>query len=612
MIHESDFDVKTFLKNLPSKPGVYQMFANDDTVLYVGKAQNLKKRVKSYFQQKNLSVKTIRLMAQVHHIEVTTTASETEALLLEFNLIKKHKPRYNVLLRDDKSYPYLAVNLKSDFPRIDIYRGPQRKGVRYYGPFPSAGSARVTLQLIQKIFKLRQCSDAFFRNRSRPCLQYQIGRCTAPCVGYIDKDRYAEDLQHALQLLEGENQTIIDDLLAKMDAASNERAYELAASYRDQIAHLRKVQTEQCIAKTTGDIDVIGMAVLGHISCVHVLSIRGGMIMGSKAFYPSQHGEDEPETILTAFLCQYYLNPVRKQSLPREIIIPYDLNDSEWIARTLEEEQGRRVDIRNRVRKERATWLKMANSNAEQTLDMHMAQRVNFHQRLEALQKAFKLPSVPERMECFDVSHTLGEATVASCVVFDSNGPLKQDYRRYNIEGITPGDDYAALEQVLLRRYKKVKEHDGVLPDIIFIDGGKGQMGVAERALETCQVSGFLLVGVAKGPDRKAGLETLFYGTPLRAHHLPPTSEALHLIQHIRDEAHRFAIVAHRAKRGKARGQSPLETIDGVGRVRRQALLRHFGGLREIKAASAKDLAKVPGISVSLARKILAHLRDGD
>lgn len=605
------FDYKTFLKTLPNLPGVYQMVNKQGQVLYVGKAKNLKKRVSSYFTRTILETKTLSLMEQVDHVTVTITRNDNEALLLENNLIKELKPRYNVLLRDDKSYPYLYLSTQSVFPRLDFHRGPRRAPGKYFGPYPSASSVRETLTLLQKLFKLRQCSDSFFAHRTRPCLQYHIKRCTAPCVAYIDAEKYGLNVQHAILFLEGKSNEVIDDLAKKMDAAASDLEFENAARYRDQIVSLRRIQEQQYINSHGGDVDVIAIATAVKESCIHVISIRKGRIIGSRSFFPNAPEGSLSDEVLSAFITQYYLNPVRGSSFPDRVILNLKFSEAEWVENALAEQLHHKIEFIYQVRGKHRQWLRMAISNAENMLQSHLAGKANFYRRMEALQQTLKLANLPQRLECFDVSHTRGEATVASCVVFDIEGPRQRDYRRFNIEGIVEGDDYAALRQAILRRYTKLKAGEGILPDVLFIDGGKGQLHQAEQVLEELQVTGVTLVAIAKGEGRKPGLETLYFSGDRNPINLNHDSLALHVIQQIRDEAHRFAITAHRQRRGKARSKSILDDVPGVGPKRRRELLRQFGGIQELQRASVEDIAKIPGISLSLAQRIYDVLHSG-
>jgi excinuclease ABC subunit C len=599
------FDPKAFVKTLTGKPGVYRMLDAEGTVIYVGKASNLKKRVSSYFQKNISSPKTRVMVSRICNIEVTVTHTENEALLLENNLIKSLKPRYNVLFRDDKSYPYIYLS-EQTFPRLSFHRGAQRAKGRYFGPYPSSGAVRETLNLLQKLFSVRQCEDSFYNNRSRPCLQYQIKRCTAPCVGLVEPEQYQADVRHAVMFLEGKSSEVIDDLVRRMEQAAADLEYEQAARFRDQIASLRRVQEKQYISAESGDLDVIAAAVERGVGCVQVFTIRGGQNLGNRTYYPKMEAgqlETEDATrLLDSFLPQYYLRAGRP--IPSEILLSHAASEPELLEQVLSEQSGHKVALSYRLRSQRARWVKMALQNARQALRTRLNSQSSLLQRFEALQEALNLDEMPRRLECFDISHTMGEATVASCVVFDTNGPLKADYRRFNIKDITPGDDYAAMHQALSRRYRRLKEGEGKLPDILLIDGGKGQVSQAEEVLTELQVSGVLLLGIAKGPDRKPGLETLYLSEQKTEIILPADSRALHLIQHIRDEAHRFAITGHRQRRQRSRTTSPLEAIPGLGPKRRQLLLKQFGGLQEVARAGVEDLARVNGISPKLAQQI--------
>ncbi len=603
MSKASEFDAKTFLKTLTSKPGVYRMVDSSGEVIYVGKAKNLSKRVGSYFSRSQQAPKTRAITAQIAHIEITVTHTENEALILENNLIKQLKPRYNILLRDDKSYPYIYLSADR-FPRLSVHRGAKRGKGQYFGPYPSAGSVRETLNLLQKLFLVRQCEDSFYRNRSRPCLQYQIKRCTAPCVGLVSQEAYADDVHHAVLFLQGKDNQVIDALARRMESASLALEFELAAHYRDQIVSLRRIQEKQYVSNDqAGDVDIIVADIRDGLGCVQVFYIRGGHNLGNKTFFPKHPADIESAELLSAFLPQFYLG----RQVPDEILINQPLDDSAWLAETLSEQGGGKVNIVHNVRGDRARWLKMAIANVEDALTRRLHSKAGLQQRFEALQEALAMDETPQRLECFDISHTMGEATVASCVVFNEEGPLKTDYRRFNIEGITGGDDYAAMEQALSRRYKRLKQGEGKLPDILFIDGGKGQLAAAARVLEELQVTGVTLVGIAKGPERKPGLETLFLFGCKQPIILPTDSPALHLIQHIRDEAHRFAITGHRQRRAKARGTSSLEGVPGIGAKRRRDLLNRFGGWQEVARAGVEDLAQVNGISRELAQRIYDH-----
>ncbi|HSR62300.1 MAG TPA: excinuclease ABC subunit UvrC [Gammaproteobacteria bacterium] len=600
-----EFNPSSFLKHQTQKPGVYCMLNNRGKVIYVGKAKNLKKRLASYFTaSRNQSPKTRVMMQQVRDIEVTVTHTENEALILENNLIKDLRPRYNVWFRDDKSYPYIYLSSQKEFPRLTYYRGARNKKGRFFGPYPGAGAAKKTINLVEKLFRIRSCTDSFFANRTRPCLQYQIKRCTAPCVGYISAEDYREDVEHAVMFLEGKNEEVIHALTEPMQAAAERLDFETAARYRDQISNLRKVQERQYVSSSSGEIDIIACVCSHGIACVQVLFVRGGLNLGSQSFFPSQAKGAGEEYIIDAFLPQFYLDNRSGRSVPNTVLLNHAPESVDWLAAVLTEKAGKKVEIKHSVRGERAKWLQMAQENAELAIQQHLTSRDSQQHRMSELQKVLKLEEPVDRIECFDISHTRGEATVASCVVFGREGPISSDYRRFNIRDITPGDDYAAIQQVIERRYLRVKKEEGKLPDLILIDGGKGQVNMARGVLEELQLTDIALVGVAKGPDRRAGQETLFIALENKTVRLFPDSPVLHLIQQVRDEAHRFAITGHRQQRKKKRNRSSLEDIEGVGSKRRQNLIRHFGGLQGVASAGLEDLAMVPGINRNLARKI--------
>ncbi len=603
------FDHSRFLANTTQQPGIYQMFGVDGGILYVGKAKNLKLRLASYFRKSGLTPKTQALVSRIARIEVTVTASETEALILEQNLIKSNRPPYNILLRDDKSYPYIFISSGEDYPRISFHRGAKKKRGDYYGPFPNVGAVKDSLNFLQKTFRSRQCEDSVFKNRTRPCLQYQIKRCTAPCVDYISPEDYQKDLHHTRLFLTGNSDKLLSELADQMDLASQQLQFEKAADYRDQITALRTVQSQQVIEEGNGDIDIIAAEMRAAAICVHILFVRQGRILGSRSFYPASTLAETPAEILAEFIPQFYLASSGRD-IPREVIVSQPLEDVEVISAALQQAAGRQVFINHQVRSHRTQWLQMAATAAQQNLIAHINNKKSSLDRFVALQEALGLEEIPQRMECFDISHSSGELTVASCVVFDTNGPLKSDYRRFNIDGITPGDDYAAMEQALTRRYTRLQNGEGKLPDILLIDGGKGQLGKAIEVLGELGVQGVQLIGVAKGTTRKAGFETLFDGETGDEIVLPGDSPALHLIQHIRDESHRFAITGHKQRRDKKRKTSTLEDIPGIGATRRRELLRHFGGLHEIKNASISDLARVSGISQKLAEEIHAFFHN--
>ena len=606
--HDADkpFDADAFLKTLTSLPGVYRMLDVKGQVLYIGKAKNLKKRVSSYFKR-GLNRRQQLMVTQVAGIEVIVTHTEAEALILENNLIKSLKPRYNILLRDDKSYPYIALSTEQAFPRISYYRGRKKGQGRYFGPYPSSRSTRETLHVLQKLFPVRQCEESFYRNRSRACLQYQIKRCTAPCVGLISQEEYARDVENVILFLEGKGNQVINGLVARMEQASNELAFEKAALFRDQIASLRKVQERQYVSGERGDLDLIAVALLAGTACVQLFFIRSGRNLGNKVFFPKIPQEASSENILSAFIAQHYLG----RPVPSEIIASHMPEDQALLEKALSSQSAHRVAIRSQVRAGRARWLAMVKENAELSLKARLASNAGHQRRVEALRDMLDLDEIPRRIECFDISHTGGEQTVASCVVFNEQGALVSDYRRFNIEGITPGDDYAALHQALTRRYTRIKKGEGRVPDILFIDGGKGQINTVHEALQELGVVP-LLIGIAKGAGRKPGLEQLFlYGREVPII-LPSDSPALHLIQQIRDEAHRFAVTGHRKRRAKSRRESGLEQIPGIGPKRRQRLLKQFGGLQALSQAGVEDIARVEGISRTLAQQIYHRFHDQD
>jgi excinuclease ABC subunit C len=604
---QASFDAEPFLKTLTKKPGVYRMIGTEDAVLYVGKARNLKSRVTSYFRASGLQAKTMAMVAKIKRIEVTATNSETEALLLEQSLIKQERPPYNIVLRDDKSYPYIYLTDHTDYPRLTFHRGAKRKTGRYFGPFPSAYAVRDSINILQKLFQLRHCDDSFFKNRSRPCLQYQIGRCSAPCVGLIEPDTYREDVEMATYFLAGKSQTVLQTFKSKMSDAAKALDYERAARYRDQISHLRKVQENQYVHGAGGDVDVFGLAEEGGLCCVQAMFIRSGRMLGQRTFYPrNELGLTAPD-FFDAFLSQYYLAAAGRD-IPKIVVASHSGDDRALLSEALAEKRQSKVAVLSHVRGQRAQWLRLAVENATLNLQTYLVDKRNMFARFVELQEALGLEAMPERMECFDISHTMGEATVASCVVFDTDGPLKSDYRRFNIENITGGDDYAAMEQALRRRYTRIQQGEGRLPDVLVMDGGPGQVRQAIDVLLELQVEGVQILGVAKGPDRKPGLEKFYFESVELD--IPAHAGAAHLLQHIRDEAHRFAITGHRQRRQKQRNTSELEHIDGVGPKRRRELLTHFGGLATIKGASIDELGKVPGISRSLAQEIYRSLHD--
>ena len=604
------FDPKHYLTGLSTKPGVYQMLDGKGEVLYIGKARNLKNRVGSYFRASGLTTRTMAMVNKIADIEVTVTRSETEALLLEQSLIKSARPLYNIQLRDDKSYPYILLTDKDTYPRLAFYRGSRRRDGRFYGPFPSAHATRETLGILQKVFRVRQCEDSYFKNRSRPCLQYQIDRCTGPCVGLISPEDYARDVHYSRLFLEGRSDTLTRELTANMEAAAKAEHFERAAVLRDRIIDLRRIQEEQFVANQGGDADVIAAVLQQPYVCIHSIYVRAGRIVGSKSFFPRFRLAENTAEVLAAFVSQTYLTDDRSTTIPAEIIVSEALPEAAELAQALGYVAGRKVKLAAKVRGHRAKWIELAATNAGLSLQGHIGERRNIRQRFDSLQEALGLKNQIGRIECFDISHTAGEGTVASCVVFSGDGAVKNDYRRFNIEGIEPGDDYAAMAQVLERRFTRLIKETGKLPDILLIDGGKGQLTQAEKVLAGFKLTEVVLLGIAKGITRRPGQETLFLREAGRDREvaLPAVSPALHLLQQVRDEAHRFAITGHRRRRGKARKESALERIPGLGPKRRRELLRHFGGRRQVAGASVAELAKVSGISGKLAENIYAHL----
>ncbi|WP_394247206.1 excinuclease ABC subunit UvrC [Vibrio profundi] len=605
------FDSVTFLKTVTNQPGVYRMYNAEAVVIYVGKAKDLKKRLSSYFRKKVDSEKTRALVSHINKIDVTITHTETEALILEHNYIKQYLPKYNVLLRDDKSYPYIFIS-GHKHPRLSMHRGAKKKKGEYFGPYPDSGAVRETLHLIQKIFPVRQCEDTVYANRTRPCLMYQIGRCAAPCVSSVISDEeYAELVNYVKLFLKGKDKLVLETLIEKMELASRELRFEDAASFRDQIQAIRRVQEQQFVSEDTmEDMDVLGFAQENGIACIHILMIRQGKVLGSRSHFPKIPHNTEREEVFESFLTQYYLAHNEARSIPTRLILNEGLfDDTTPLQSALTEVAGRKIHFHVNPTSTRARYLKLANTNALTAITTKINHKMTINQRFKELQEVLAIDSIT-RMECFDISHTMGESTIASCVVFNNEGPVKPEYRRYNISGITGGDDYAAMGQALERRYSKQLDVDKI-PDIIFIDGGKGQLNRAHEII--AQYWGDWpktpnMIGIAKGVTRKPGLETLIT-LDGEEFNLPSDAPALHLIQHIRDESHNHAIAGHRAKRGKTRRTSALEGIEGVGPKRRQSLLKYMGGLQELKRASVEEIAKVPGISHSLAENIYQALK---
>ena len=616
------FDAQSFLKGLTQRPGIYQMLGENGAILYIGKAKNLRKRVASYFSKTGLSIKTQALVNRIITIDVTVTQTEIEALLLEQNLIKQNLPPYNILLRDDKSYPYIFLSDQDKYPQLAFHRGSKRRLGSYFGPFPSVQAVRESMSFLQKTFKVRQCEDSFFKNRTRPCLQYQIKRCTAPCVDLVTPESYHQDVDYTKMFLEGKSDNLIKKFEVEMDWSSKNLNFEHAAILRDQITALRKIQAEQVVESGNKNIDIVAASQDGSQGCIHILYIRQGRILGSRTFYPRVPLATSPGEILEHFIPQYYLRDGGKGDFPKEIVVNAKLDDSELFASAVSSVAGYKIEFKCRSRAIRKKWIELAEQTANQNLKSLIISKQNLLQKFEALQKLLNLQELPGRLECFDISHSSGEATVASCVVFDTNGPLKSDYRRFNIKDITAGDDYAAMEQALTRRYKRLQKGEEKSPDILLIDGGLGQLKKAANVLEELGVIGVEIIGVGKGRTRKSGFETLLLAPSLGSEGiidakndytelvLESDSAALLLIQQIRDEAHRFAITGHRQRRDKKRKTSSLEEIEGVGPKRRRELLRFFGDINEVKRASVAELMRVPSISKKVAESIYSILHN--
>ena len=602
---QAPFEVDSFLRSLTHRPGVYRMLDAKYKVIYVGKARDLKKRVANYFQRSQADVKTLAMMQQVARVEVTVVNTEAEALVLEYSLIKQHKPRFNILLRDDKSYPYIHASTDHPFPRLRFHRGARKGKGRYFGPYPSTRAVRQTLSELQKLFLIRNCEDSFFSNRTRPCLQYQIKRCTAPCVGIVDEAQYRQDIDAAILFLEGRDRSVVNTFVKRMEEAAAARDYEQAARFRDQIARLKAVEAKQLVKRgDRKDLDILGFASNAAMHCVTVLFIRNGSVIGSRDHFPRLPGETDKRKLLNGFVGQYYLG----RDAPTEIVLDTDIEDAPVLEEELAARAGHKVSIRSRVRGDRARWLDLARTNAEQGLSLKVASNATIQKQFLALGEALGLEDAPQRIECFDISHTSGEATVASCVVFNTGGPMKSDYRRFNLTPDSAGDDYAAMSEALRRRYERVRKGEVPMPDVLFVDGGKGQLAEAMKVLEKLELDWMTVVAVAKGRARRPGAERMFRpgdDTPLQ---MPLDSPALLLIQQIRDEAHRFAITGHRQRRAKARRKSPLEQIPGLGPKKRRELLRQFGGLQGVLGAGVDDLVKVRGIGRTLAETIYNEL----
>jgi excinuclease ABC subunit C len=603
------FDARGFVGSLPRRPGVYRMFAADGAILYVGKAKSLRDRVGSYFTPANVIPKVQALVSQIASMEVTVTRSETEALLLEHNLIKAHRPRYNVLMRDDKTFPYLWLASGHAFPRLVVYRGARNLPGRYFGPYPNAGAVQETLHHLQKVFRIRNCRDSYFAHRSRPCLQHQIGRCSAPCVGLVAAEDYARDVDSAVRVLEGRNDAVQRDIAERMEAASQRLEFETAAVLRDQIAAIQALQAQQVVAADDErDADVFAVAGEPGEYAIGVMPVRGGRSLGTTHFFPKA-GFAEPAEVLSSFLMQYYA----LQAPPPEIYSALPLDDAAALAEALTAQAGHAVRVRRAQRGLAARWAEMTRENATEALRMRLARREGWSDLYADLASVLGLAQPPSRMECFDISHTQGEGTMASCVVFGPEGPLKKDYRRFNITGITPGDDYAALRQALTRRYARVQAGETPPPDLLVIDGGPAQIAGVAEVLAPLGFGDLPLLGISKGPDRRAGQERLHRAGADSPPIVPGAqSPALKLLQRLRDEAHRFAITGHRRRRARRFNESVLETVPGMGPAKRRALLQHFGGLQGVMRAGRADLEAAPGIGPTLAQNLYDALHPGE
>ncbi|QGM28542.1 excinuclease ABC subunit UvrC [Acinetobacter towneri] len=591
--------IEKILANMTQLPGVYRMLGKDGELLYVGKAKNLKNRVSSYFIKTIEHPKTQALVARIYDIETLVVRSETEALLLEQNLIKLHRPPYNIMLRDDKSYVYIFVSADQPYPRIASGRGKGKHQVgKFFGPYPSAYNARDTLVVLQKLFNVRQCENSYFAQRQRPCLQYQIKRCSAPCVGLISPEEYKEDVNNSIRFLQGDSKELNQQLISKMEAAAEALEFEKAVFYRDRMALLRDVQAQQAIYKLKGEADIIAIAHQAGVTCVQIMHVRNGKMLGGKSYFPDMLGDDLGQ-MLADFIANFYFQVA--DEIPAELIVNVEVADCKELEQALQQHFDKKIQIKHKVRETRAEWQELAQMNVQHAIKGKLANHFELNERFHQLEQVVGRPI--DRIECFDISHTMGEDTVASCVVFDSGGIRKRDYRQFSIQDIQAGDDYAAMRQALTRRYKKA-----MLPDLLLIDGGKGQLNMAMEVMQELGLDAFM-IGVSKGEGRKPGLETLHFtdGSKIQ---LPEDHKALHLIQQVRDEAHRFAITKHRAKRDKKRGSSILEVIPGLGPKRRRDLLTHFGGIQGVLKASEKELTLVPGLGEVMARTIYKVLHE--
>ena len=591
---------------MTSNPGVYKMYNSDKEVIYVGKAKNLKKRVSSYFRAGNHSNRIKRMISLIKKVDLIITKSEADALLLENIQIKKYRPRFNILLRDDKSYPYIYVDTQHNYPRLSFYRGKRKKNGKFFGPYSNVYSVRDALNTLQKLFKVRQCSDSFFKNRSRPCLQYQIERCSAPCVGLIKKDDYVADINMSMKFLDGKNTEIINLLINKMENASDNQNFELAAKFRDQIESLRHTCEQSVVSGEKGDVDVIAVFIVSETACIQVFNIRNGVSFGNETFFPDIDDSINESSLLSIFIGQYYLS----RQIPKEIIINKITKDKKILEYILSKKNNSKVVITNSVRGIRQKWIELAEKNTMDSINIKILSKRNMFNRFQSLQDLLGLSDVPKKLECFDVSHTFGEETVASCVSFSIEGAQKKDYRKFNIKSTSIGDDYAAMREALTRHFSRLKKSDVSLPDICFIDGGIGQVNIALKVMEDLQISTVQIIGVSKGKERKSGEETIIMDYGETKINLEKNSLALHLIQQIRDEAHRFAITGHRKRRDKSRFKSPLEEIPGLGPKRKQILLKHFGGLQGLVKAGEDEIKKIPGINKTLAEAIYCRFHN--